>query len=324
MKQVLFKDSTVFDYQGMLKCDCSLGTRSWLGVGGKSDWLYQPKDITDLATFISNVDVTIPYFVLGAGSNLIVRDGGYRGLIIRLGSEFSNIRCKNNRVYAGAFSKDSQIAIAAARNEIDLTFLRTIPGTIGGAVRMNAGCYGSYLCDHLISATVVTRNGEVNCMAREELNFAYRSSNLPTDAIIVEVVLEGEKGRPEALLARVESYLEKRNLTQPTGVKTAGSTFRNPVGFSSTFDKNVDSDLLAWKLISQTGLRGARIGDAQVSPKHPNFLVNLGRATATQIENLGELVRREVYKQQGIILEWEVIRLGELVHPAMHEGFHKQ
>ncbi len=324
MKPELFKDSSELDYQGVLKHDCSLGSRSWLGVGGKCDWLYQPKDISDLAAFIKNVDASIPYFVLGAGSNLIIRDGGYRGLVIRLGREFSHIRCEENRVYVGAFTKDSQVAVAAAENGIDLTFFRTIPGTIGGAVRMNAGCYGSYVADHLVRASIVTRNGDVKWIEREELSLSYRASRLPENAIIVEVVLEGEKGDPKALLARIETYLEKRNLTQPTGLKTAGSTFRNPTGFSSSFDENEDSDLLAWKLISKAGLRGTRIGDAQVSNKHPNFLVNLGNATATQIENLGELVRREVYKKKGIILEWEVIRFGELCHPTMNDGFQKQ
>ncbi len=323
MKPELFKDSAEFDYQGLLQNDCSLGTRSWLGVGGKGDWLYQPKDISDLAGFIRNVDDSIPYFVLGAGSNLIVRDGGYRGLVIRLGREFSYIRCEDNRVYAGAFTKDSQIAFTAAETGIDLTFLRTIPGTIGGAVRMNAGCYGSYLADHLVSASIVTRNGEIKCIDGKELNFSYRTSGLREDAIIVEVVLEGEKGNPETLLARIETYLDKRNLTQPTGSKTAGSTFRNPAGYSSFLEQNEDTDLLAWKLIHEAGLRGIQIGDAQVSQKHPNFLVNLGKATATQIENLGELVRREVYKKTGVILEWEIIRIGELVHPMMYECIQK-
>ena len=295
-----------------------------MGVGGKSDWLYQPKDISDLAGFIGNVEDSIPYFVLGAGSNLIVRDGGYRGLIIRLGGEFSHIRCEDNRVYVGAFTRDSQIAFTAAKNGIDLTFMRTIPGTIGGAVRMNAGCYGSYLADHLVRVSIVTRKGDIKCIEGNELSFSYRSSNLPEGAIIVEVVLEGEKSDPKTLLERIESYLEKRNLTQPTGLKTAGSTFRNPAGYSSSFDQTEGSDLMAWKLISQSGLRGARVGDAQVSQKHPNFLVNLGNATATQIENLGELVRREVFRKKGIILEWEVIRLGELINPTMFNGFKKQ
>lgn len=321
MQLELFKDSTGFDYQGVLRNDCSLGARSWLGVGGKCDWLFQPKNLPDLAAFLKNLSTNIPYIVLGAGSNLIVRDGGYRGLVIRLGKEFTHIRCEDNRVYAGAFARDSLIASTAAQNGIDLTFLRTIPGTIGGTARMNAGCYGSYLADHLISATIVTRKGDVNSLGREELSFSYRTSNLPEGAVIVEVVLEGEKGDPKKLLARLESYLDRRNATQPTGSKTAGSTFRNPAGYSSPWDQNEDTTLLAWKLIDEAGLRGARIGDAQVSTKHPNFLINLGKATATQIENLGELVRREVYKEKGIILEWEVIRIGELIHPDMYEGF---
>ncbi|MCY3674724.1 MAG: UDP-N-acetylmuramate dehydrogenase [Rhodobacteraceae bacterium] len=320
MKSELFKEDSGFECRGILKSNCSLGSRSWLGVGGKANWLYQPADLDDLAEFIRNINDHISYFVLGAGSNLIIRDGGYRGLVIRLGREFSHIDCDNNQVIAGAFAKDSQIAINAAQSGIDLTFLRTIPGTIGGAVKMNAGCYGSYLADHLVRVGIITRNGDLKYLARDELEFSYRSSSIEDDAIVVEVVLKGECGNPDRLMERIESYLDKRNRTQPTGLKTAGSTFRNPVGYSSTFDQDDDTELLAWKLIDKAGMRGMRKGDAQISEKHPNFLLNLGNATASQIENLGEMVRRVVYQQSGTMLEWEVKRIGELAHPKIHEG----
>ncbi|MCY4308488.1 MAG: UDP-N-acetylmuramate dehydrogenase [Rhodobacteraceae bacterium] len=319
MKMELFKEVSGFEYRGILKSDCSLGSRSWLGVGGKANWLYQPSDLDDLAEFIRNINDHIPYFVLGAGSNLIIRDGGYRGLVIRLGREFSYIECTNNEVIAGAFAKDSQIAINAAQSGIDLTFLRTIPGTIGGAVKMNAGCYGSYLADHLVRVGMITRNGDLKHLVRDELEFSYRSSGIEDDAIVVEVVLKGESGNPDRLMERIESYLEKRNKTQPTGLKTAGSTFRNPVGYSSNFEQDDDTEHLAWKLIDKAGMRGMRKGDAQVSEKHPNFLLNLGNATASQIENLGEMVRRVVYRQSGTLLEWEIKRIGELAHHESHE-----
>ena len=316
MEIELFKDPNLaITYHGVLKKDCSLGSINWLGVGGNCDWLYQPKSYSDLAHFLSHLADEIPYFVLGAGSNLIVRDGGYRGLVIRLGREFTSIRCKNNRVYAKAFAKDSQIATKAAENGIDLTFLRTIPGTIGGAVKMNAGCYGEYLADHLLRVTMVNRTGEIYSLSAEELRFSYRSSSIPEDAIIVEVELQGEREDSPTLLARIETYVDQRNHTQPTGTKTAGSTFRNPLGYSSKLGQNEKTDRLAWKLIDDAGLRGVRIGDAQVSKKHPNFLVNLGNATAAQVENLGEMVRREVFKKHGVLLEWEIIRIGELVYP---------
>ena len=323
MKPELFKEASGFEYRGILKSDCSLGSRSWLGVGGNANWLYQPADLHDLAEFIRNINDDISYFVLGAGSNLIIRDGGYRGLVIRLGRKFSHFDCNNHQVMTGAFAKDSQIATKAAQSGIDLTFLRTIPGTIGGAVKMNAGCYGSYLADHLVRVGIITRNGDLKYLARDELEFSYRSSGIEDDTIIVEVVLKGDSGNPDRLMEKIESYLDKRYRTQPMGFKTAGSTFRNPVGYSSTFDQDDDTELLAWKLIDKAGMRGMRKGDAQVSEKHPNFLLNLGNATASQIENLGEMVRRVVYQQSGTLLEWEVKRIGELFHPKIHEN-HKE
>ncbi len=299
--------------KGVLKQDHPLGRMCWLGVGGLADWFYQPTDRDDLRQFVQMLDPGVRLFTIGIGSNLIVRDGGVRGIVVRLGRAFNYVRLEDNRVRAGAFTKDVHVATEAARKGLDLTFLRTVPGTLGGAVRMNAGCYGSYVADHFIEATVVLRDGSCTVLTRDDCHFGYRECNLPQEAIIVEVVLEAPTASPEALHARLNEYVDRRTASQPTGTRTAGSTFRNPAGYSSTWEDNDIHELKAWKLIDESGLRGARLGDAQVSTQHPNFLLNTGNATATQVEELGERVRREVLKQKSVVLDWEIIRLGELV-----------
>jgi len=297
--------------KGQLKKDSPIGKICWLGVGGKSDWLYQPSGLDDLRQFLQLLDEDSPLIVIGAGSNLIVRDGGVRGVVIRLGKPFSNIQIEDCRIRTGGFTKDALVATKAAEKGIDLTFLRTIPGTLGGAVRMNAGCYGSYLADHFVEATVVMRDGSLKVIEKDTCNFGYRHCDLPPDAIIVEVVLEAPKDSVEALQTKLKKFLERRSESQPTGTKTAGSAFRNPAGYSSTWEDNDNHELKAWKLIDEVGLRGAKYGDAQVSTKHPNFLVNTNKASAYQIEKLGEIVRRKVFDKKNIVLEWEIIRLGE-------------
>jgi UDP-N-acetylmuramate dehydrogenase len=194
---------------------------------------------------------------------------------------------------------------------VDLTFLRTIPGAIGGAVRMNAGCYGSYVADVFVSAKAVTRAGEVVTLTAEDLNFQYRQTDLPEGWVIVEATFEGPSGDPEELAQRMEEQLAKRDATQPTKDRTAGSTFRNPAGFSSTGRADDVHDLKAWKLIDDAGMRGAQVGGAQMSEKHSNFMINVGGATAADLENLGEEVRKKVFQNSGITLEWEIKRVGE-------------
>ncbi|MEO3414905.1 UDP-N-acetylmuramate dehydrogenase [Roseovarius sp. CAU 1744] len=297
--------------RGKLTENRPLNDLTWLRVGGPADWLFQPADEGDLAEFLANLDPTIPVFPMGVGSNLIVRDGGLRAVVIRLGRGFNSIEADGNRVTAGAAALDAHVARKAADVGIDLTFLRTIPGAIGGAVRMNAGCYGSYTADHFVSATAITRDGKPVTLTPDDLRFQYRQTDLPEGWVITSATFEGESADPEALHARMDAQLKKRDETQPTKDRTAGSTFRNPAGFSSTGRADDVHDLKAWKVIDDAGMRGARRGGAQMSPKHSNFLVNTGDATAADLEGLGEEVRKKVFKTSGIELHWEIMRVGE-------------
>jgi UDP-N-acetylmuramate dehydrogenase len=271
----------------------------------------------DLCGFLSALDANIPVFPMGVGSNLIVRDGGIRGVVIRLGRGFNAIRVAGGHVTAGAAALDAHVARRAAEAGIDLAFLRTIPGSIGGAVRMNAGCYGSYVADHLIGAQAVTRAGAVVTLTPEDLAFAYRHSHLPEGWVITEATFKGHPGAPEALAAKMADQIARRDASQPTKERSAGSTFRNPAGFSSTGRTDDVHDLKAWSVIDAAGLRGARRGGAQMSEKHPNFLINTGGATAADLEGLGEDVRKRVFQNSGIALEWEIMRVGE---PAPDSG----
>lgn len=296
---------------GRLTPDRDLSELTWLRVGGPADWLFQPADEADLATFLAALDPDIPVFPMGVGSNLIVRDGGIRGVVIRLGRGFNSIACGDGTVTAGAAALDAHVARKAAEAGIDLTFLRTIPGSLGGAVRMNAGCYGSYLADHFVGARAVTRAGEAVDLTPADLSFAYRQSALPADTIVTEVLLAGPAGDPSDLAARMEAQLARRDETQPVKDRTAGSTFRNPAGHSSTGRADDTHELKAWKLIQDAGLQGVPRGGAVMNARHANFLTNTGTATAADLEGLGEDVRKKVFQSTGIELEWEIMRVGE-------------
>ena len=296
--------------RGALTPERPLADLTWLRVGGPAEWLFQPADIDDLSGFLRALPADVPVFPMGVGSNLIVRDGGIRGVVIRLGRGFNGIAVAGARVTAGAAALDAHVARRAAEAGVDLTYLRTIPGAIGGAVRMNAGCYGSYTADHFVQATVVLRDGTVTTIGRDEAGFGYRHSTLPEGAVIVEAVLEGAAGDRAALEAKMADQLARRDATQPVKDRSAGSTFRNPAGFSSTGRADDVHDLKAWTLIDKAGLRGHRMGGAQMSEKHPNFLINTGGATAAELEDLGEFVRARVRETSGHDLQWEVIRLG--------------
>ena len=287
-----------------------LSELTWLRVGGPADVLFQPADSEDLAQFLRALPRNIAVFPMGVGSNLIVREGGLRAVVIRLGRGFNTIEISEERVIAGAAALDAHVARKAAAAGLDLTFLRTIPGSMGGAVRMNAGCYGSYMADHVETVEIITRDGEVLTLSQSDLVFAYRQSSLPEGAVITRVTLSAGKGDPDELEALMDAQLRKRDETQPTKELSAGSTFRNPAGFSSTGRLDDVHDLKAWKVIDEAGLRGKRLGGAQMSEKHPNFLINTGSATATDLESLGELVRKRVFKHSGITLEWELMRVG--------------
>lgn len=297
--------------RGRLTENRPLSDLTWLRVGGPADWLFQPADTEDLAAFLAALDPAVPVFPLGVGSNLIVRDGGIRAVVVRLGRGFNAIRVEGTRVIAGAAALDAHVARKAADAGIDLTFLRTIPGAVGGAVRMNAGCYGTYTADVFVEAQAVTRAGEIVRLTADDLKFRYRQTDLPEGWVIVEATFEGPAGDPAELQARMAAQLRKRDESQPTKERTAGSTFRNPAGFSSTGRADDVHDRKAWSVIDAAGLRGARRGGAQMSDKHPNFLVNTGTASAADLEGLGEEVRKRVFQASGIELHWEIMRVGE-------------
>lgn len=296
--------------RGTLTPHRPLADLTWLRVGGPAEWLFQPADLEDLRSFLAALPDDVPVFPMGVGSNLIVRDGGISGVVIRLGRGFNGISVDGKRVTAGAAALDAHVARRAAEAGVDLTFLRTIPGAIGGAVRMNAGCYGAYTADHFIQAKVVMRDGAVRTVTKREMGFAYRHSDLPDGAVVVEAVFDGASGDPADLAAKMDDQLARRDATQPVKDRSAGSTFRNPAGFSSTGRADDVHDLKAWKLIDAAGMRGARQGGAQMSEKHPNFLINAGGATAADLEGLGEEVRKRVFKNSGLTLEWEIMRVG--------------
>ena len=297
--------------RGKLTQNRDLSSLTWLRVGGAADYFFQPADEDDLCQFMRDLPSDMAVFPIGVGSNLIVRDGGLRAVVVRLGRGFNQIAIDGRHLRVGAAALDAHVARKSAEAGLDLTFLRTIPGSIGGAVRMNAGCYGSYVKDHFIEARVVTRQGERLTLGADEMGFAYRQSSLPPDWIITEALFAAETGDPAALVARMAAQLAKRDETQPTKELSAGSTFRNPAGFSSTGRADDVHDLKAWKVIEDAGLRGARLGGAQMSEKHSNFMINAGGATAADLEGLGELVRKRVFKNSGIELEWEIMRVGE-------------
>ena len=297
--------------RGTLTENRPLNDLTWLRVGGPADALFQPADPDDLADFLRDLDPSVSVFPMGVGSNLIVRDGGIRAVVVRMGRGFNHIDIDGTRVTAGVAALDAHVARKAAAQGLDLTFLRTIPGAIGGAVRMNAGCYGAYVADVFVSAKAVTRGGEVVTLTTDDLAFRYRQTDLPEGWVLVEATFEAPRGDADTLAARMDEQIAKRDATQPTKERSAGSTFRNPAGFSSTGQADDRHDLKAWKVIDDAGLRGFSIGGAQMSEKHPNFMINTGGATAGDLEKLGEEVRKRVFKSSGLTLEWEIMRIGE-------------
>ncbi len=305
------RDPATVPHRGRLTPNRPLGDLTWLRVGGPADWLFQPADEEDLSAFLAALDPAVPVFPMGVGSNLIVRDGGLRAVVIRLGRGFNGIDCAEDQVTAGAAALDAHVARRAADAGLDLTFLRTIPGSIGGAVCMNAGCYGTYMADRLVHVRAVLRDGQVVTLPAADLGLGYRSSALPEGAVITAAVMAAPRGDPAVLHARMQDQLARRDATQPTKDRSAGSTFRNPAGYSSTGAADDSHELKAWKVIDDAGLRGFQIGGAQMSPMHPNFLINTGTATAADLEALGEEVRKRVLQNSGISLVWEIRRVGE-------------
>ena len=298
--------------RGTLTPNFEMSKISWLRVGGPVDYLFQPADADDLAGFLGALPKDVPMLPIGVGSNMIVRDNRLRGVAVKLGRGFNAIeQIDDNRLRVGAAALDAHVARKAADMGIDLTFLRTIPGAIGGALRMNAGCYGSYFADVFESAEAVLRDGSSIKIEQDDISFQYRSSTLAEGAIVTSVVLKGASGDPQVLHKKMEDALQKRAETQPVKDLSCGSTFRNPAGYSSTGQADDTHELKAWKVIEDAGLRGATLGGAQMSEMHPNFLINTGNATAEDLESLGELVRKKVYENSQITLEWEIMRVGE-------------
>jgi UDP-N-acetylmuramate dehydrogenase len=271
----------------------------WFRVGGPAEVLFRPADAEDLATFMYAKPADVPVSVIGVGSNLLIRDGGIPGVVVRLPGSLGKITAEDTRIRAGAAALDAAVARAASDAGIaGLEFLRGIPGTIGGALRMNAGCYGREIKDVFVEARAVDGKGNIVTLKAEDMAFVYRKSGVPEDMIFVEAVLEGEAGDPETIRGRMNALVEQRESTQPVKSKTGGSTFKNPPGHK------------AWQLIDESGCRGLMHGAAQVSEKHCNFLINTGEATAADIEGLGEGVRARVKEKFGIALEWEIKRVG--------------
>ncbi len=297
--------------RGRLTPGRAMADLTWLRVGGPAEGLFQPADRDDLAAFLGALPADTPVFPMGVGSNLIVRDGGIDGVVIRLGRGFNAIEIAGERVIAGAAALDAHVAKTAAAAGRDLGFLRTIPGAIGGAVRMNAGCYGSYVADHLVEIEAVTRDGRIVTISAADLRLGYRHSELPEGWVITGAVFTAPVGDPAAIEAKMTAALARRDATQPTKERSAGSTFRNPAGHSSTGAEGEDHALKAWKVIDEAGMRGARRGGAVMSEKHPNFLVNAGGASAADLEGLGEEVRKRVFQNSGLSLHWEVRRIGK-------------
>ncbi|MEO0344178.1 MAG: UDP-N-acetylmuramate dehydrogenase [Pseudomonadota bacterium] len=296
--------------RGALTPNFELSKLSWLRVGGPARYLFQPTDADDLSSFLKAYKG--PIFPIGVASNLIIRDGGLEAAVIKLGRGFNQIEIlEDGFVRAGAAALDAHVARKAADKGLDLTFLRTIPGAMGGAVTMNAGCYGHYTSDFVEKIDVILRNGAQKTLLNSDIGFGYRASNLPDGCVITHVLMKAPSADPDALRAKMETQLAKRAESQPVKDLSCGSTFANPAGFSSTGQADDPMDLKAWKLIDQAGLRGERLGGAQMSEMHPNFMINTGSATAADLEALGELVRKKVFQNSQITLNWEIKRVGK-------------
>ncbi len=291
---------TLPQVRGKLTENAPLAPLVWFKSGGSAEWLFEPKDEDDLVEFLRGLDPDVPVMALGLGSNMIVRDAGVPGVVVRLGKAFSKIdkvddvtlRCGGGAsgILVSSTARDAGIA--------GLEFLRGIPGTVGGFVRMNGGAYGREVQDILVEARVAMRDGSIEALPLEKLGYTYRHSELPEGAVVVEATFRGSPGKPEAIGAEMDAIARAREESQPLRSRTGGSTFKNPPGHK------------AWVLVDAAGCRGLTMGDAQVSEKHCNFLLNLGSATSADIEALGEEVRRRVLENSGITLEWEIQRIG--------------
>jgi UDP-N-acetylmuramate dehydrogenase len=283
-----------------LRQNVDLSKTNWFRVGGPAEWLFKPNDAQDLAAFLSTLPNEIPVTVLGVGSNIIVRDGGIDGVVIKLGRGFVSIHSAGETIDVGAGMLALNLAHHAAEQNIaGLEFMCGVPGTVGGMVRMNAGAYDSDVSGVLVKAEIVERDGRIHWLSNKELGFSYRKSGFSPDAIVTAATFKGSAGDKEVITAAMKKITDAREATQPVRTRTGGSTFKNPPGKK------------AWELIEQAGCRGLEIGGARVSQLHCNFIMNTGNATAADLENLGEEVRTCVKEKTGIELEWEIKRIGK-------------
>ena len=286
--------------RGRLTEQAPLKPLVWFKAGGAAQWLFEPKDVDDLSDFLAGLEPDVSVMGIGLGSNLIVRDGGVRGVVVRLGKAFATVeRLDATTLRCGGGASGILVSSTARDSGIGgLEFLRSIPGTVGGFVRMNGGAYGREVKDILLDCEIVLRSGERRTLALADLGYTYRHSELPAGSIVVGATFRGHPDAPEAIGAEMDRIAAEREASQPLRSRTGGSTFKNPPGTK------------AWKLIDEAGCRGLTVGDAQVSEKHCNFLLNLGNASAADIEALGEEVRRRVFEHSGVMLEWEIQRVG--------------
>ena len=278
-----------------------LSNMVWFRTGGPAEVLFRPKDLPDLQGFLSSTSPDLAITLVGVGSNLLIRDNGIAGVVIKLGKPFADITIEGDLITAGAGAMDVTVAFAAAEaSKSGLEFLRGIPGTIGGALRMNAGAYGVEMADVLVSATAIDRGGKIHEIGRDDMGFSYRKTSVPADWIFLTATFKTVPGNQKDIQTRMDEIQKAREDTQPMRVRTGGSTFKNPEGKK------------AWALIDQAGCRGLRVGGAMVSEKHCNFLINSGEATSRDIETLGDEVRKKVLEKTGVALQWEIQRVGEV------------
>ncbi len=295
--------------RGTVRRDVPLAPTTWLRVGGPAELVFQPADADDLAAFLTALPADVPVSPVGVASNLLVRDGGLAGVVVRFGGPLARVEVEGDLVVAGAGALDQRVAQAAQRaGRAGLEFLIGIPGTVGGVVRMNAGAFGGETGERVAWVEALDRAGRLHRLGPGEISFAYRRSSLPADWIVTCAAFQTVAGDPGAILARMDEIRAEREAAQPLRVATGGSTFKNPDGHK------------AWRLIDAAGCRGLRLGGAVVSEKHCNFLVNTGNATAADVEDLGVLVRRRVLETQGVRLEWEIHRVGRPLAPVEVEA----
>ena len=295
--------------RGKLTPHAPLAPLVWFKSGGTAQWLFEPADAEDLSALLRELDPDVPVMALGLGSNLIVRDGGVPGVVVRLGKPFATVEQLDPTTLKCGGGASGILVSSKARDTgiAGVEFLRSIPGTVGGFVRMNGGAYGRETCEVLTECDVVLRSGEVVTLQNADLGYAYRHSELPEGAIVVSATLRGSPGAPAAIQAEMDRIAQSREESQPLRSKTGGSTFKNPLPRK------------AWQLVDEAGCRGLTVGDAQVSEKHCNFLLNLGQATSEEIERLGEEVRRRVKETSGVELEWEIQRVGIFADDANNQ-----